>query len=89
MWTHKKIKELEDTDFFDLYYDLLYFDSWDYENENEFDYDQIYDVNYKIDKDGLVDWSDEIPVSIKRQHKIDQILNGTEDYSNNIGSFWP
>jgi len=85
MWTHKKIKELEETD----YYDFSYESYWDYENESYFDYSYYGDeISYERLENGLVDWSEEIPVAVKRQHKIDQILNEVEDYSNNIGSFW-
>jgi hypothetical protein len=85
MWTHKKIKELEETD----YYDFSYESYWDYENESNFDYSYYeYEISYERLENGLVDWSEEIPVAVKRQHKIDQILNEVEDYSNNIGSFW-
>ncbi len=34
-----------------------------------------YYVSYDRLENGLVDWSEEIPQSVKRQHKIDQILN--------------
>jgi hypothetical protein len=65
------------------------FDWWDYENESYFDYSYYGDeISYERLENGLVDWSEEIPVAVKRQHKIDQILNEVEDYSNNIGSFW-
>jgi hypothetical protein len=86
MWTHKKIKELEETDYFDYYF------SWEYENESYFDYDYDYYgdyISYERLENGLVDWSQEIPVAVKRQHKIDQILGNIEDCSNNIAIFWP
>lgn len=81
---HKQRKILEDNDYFDYWY------YWDYENELEFSYDDSYYISYKRLENGIVDWSDEIPQSVKRQSKIDQILNNNlEDNINNIGKFWP
>ena len=81
---HKQRKILEDNDYFDYWY------YWDYENELEFSYDDSYYISYKRLENGIVDWSDEIPQSVKRQSKIDQILNDNlEDNINNIGKFWP
>jgi len=81
-----QIKILKDGGYFD--YDWYYFD--DYENENDFDYQMDYYVSYDRLENGLVDWSEEIPQSVKRQHKIDQILNqNLEDTDNNLGKFWP
>lgn len=80
---HKQRKILEDNDYFDYWY------YWDYENELEFPYDDSYYISYKRLENGLVDWSDEIPQSVKRQSKIDQILNDNlEDNINNIGKLW-
>ena len=86
MLTHKEIKELEETDYYDFGYESYY----DYENEFYFDYDYYGDeISYERLENGLVDWSEEIPIAIKRQHKIDKILGNIEDYSNNIAIFWP
>jgi len=79
---HRQREILEDQDYW--VYDF------DYENELVFeDYDDYY-ISYERLESGLVDWSDEIPQSVKRQHKIDQILNeNLEDNSYNLGKFWP
>lgn len=76
---HNQRKILEEQDFWVW--------DFDYENENNFDY---YYISYDRLENGLVDWSEEIPQSVKRQHKIDQILNeDLEDTNNNLGKFWP
>jgi hypothetical protein len=80
---HKDIKILKDNDYEDYEY------WWDYENESDFSYDEYY-ISYNRLENGLVDWSEEIPQSVKRQHKIDQVLNNNlEDNDNNLGKFWP
>jgi hypothetical protein len=49
-----------------------------------------YIISYEVHEGGLVDWSDEIPNSVKRQKKIDDILNNDqEDFRNNLEKFWP
>jgi len=79
---HKQREILEDQDYW--VYDF------DYENELGFEYYDDYYISYERLESGLVDWSDEIPQSVKRQHKIDQILNeNLEDNSYNLGKFWP
>lgn len=79
---HRQREILEDQDYW--VYDF------DYENELGFEYYDDYYLSYKRLESGLVDWSDEIPQSVKRQHKIDQILNeNLEDNSYNLGKFWP
>ena len=79
---HKQREILEDQDYW--VYDF------DYENELGFEYYDDYYLSYKRLESGLVDWSDEIPQSVKRKHKIDQILNeNLEDNSYNLGKFWP
>jgi hypothetical protein len=81
---HKQRELLEDGGYFD------WWDYWDYENEDDFNY--YYDdyIDYERLENGLVDWSEEVPQSVKRQHKIDQILNeNLEDNSYNLGKFWP
>lgn len=76
---HKQREILEEQDFWVW--------DFDYENESNFDY---YYISYDRLENGLVDWSEEIPQSVKRQHKIDQILNeDLEDTDNNLGKFWP
>lgn len=76
---HNQRKILEEQDFWVW--------DFDYENESNFDY---YYISYDRLENGLVDWSEEIPQSVKRQHKIDQILNeDLEDTDNNLGKFWP
>jgi hypothetical protein len=70
-------------------YDWDHYDYYDYENELGFDYWDSY-ISYERLENGLVDWSEEIPVAVKRQHKIDQILNDNlTDNTNNLGKFWP
>jgi hypothetical protein len=79
---HKQRQILEDQDYW--IYDF------DYENELWFDYHHEDYISYERLDNGLVDWSEEIPQSVKRQNKIDQILNDNlEDNLNNIGKFWP
>jgi len=82
---HKDIKILKDNGYEDYEY------WWDYENESDFDYDGEYFISYNRLENGLVDWSEEIPQSVKRQHKIDQVLNNNleDDTDNNLGKFWP
>ena len=46
-------------------------------------------ISYERQDSGLVDWSEEIPQAVKRQHKIDQILNDNlEDNLNNLGKLF-
>ncbi len=79
---HKQREILEDQDYW--VYDF------DYENELGFEYYDDYYISYERLESGLVDWTEEIPQSVKRQHKIDQILNDNlEDNLNNLGKFWP
>ena len=83
MMNHKQREILEDGG---------HFDWWDYyEYDHGFEYDYYGDdVSYERMDNGLVDWSEEIPQAVKRQHKIDQILNDNlEDNDNNLGKFWP
>jgi hypothetical protein len=72
-------------------YDWDHYFYYDYENELGFEYD-YWDsyISYERLENGLVDWSDEIPISVKRQSKIDEILNNNlTDNTNNLGKFWP
>lgn len=86
--THKLLKELKETDYYDFTWDALWY--WEYENESCFDYDYYGDdISYETLENGLVDWSEEIPTAVKRQHKIDQIIGNIENHSNNIAIFWP
>ena len=79
---HKQREILEDQDYW--VYDF------DYENELGFEYYDDYYISYVRLESGLVDWTEEIPQAVKRQHKIDQILNDNlEDNLNNLGKFWP
>jgi hypothetical protein len=79
---HKQREILEDQDYW--VYDF------DYENELGFEYYDDYYISYERLESGLVDWTEEIPQAVKRQHKIDQILNDNlEDNLNNLGKFWP
>jgi len=79
---HKQREILEEQDYWVW--------DFDYENESNFDYHMDYYISYDRLENGLVDWSEEIPQSVKRQHKIDQILNeDLEDTDNNLGKFWP
>jgi hypothetical protein len=81
---HDQREILEDGDYFDN-------DYWDYyEYEHYFDYGYYGDdVSYERKENGLVDWSEEIPVAVKRQHKIDEILGNIDDKSNSLDKFWP
>ena len=79
---HKQREILEGQDYW--VYDF------DYENELGFEYYDDYYISYERLESGLVDWTEEIPQAVKRQHKIDQILNDNlEDNLNNLGKFWP
>ncbi len=79
---HKQRQILEEQDYW--IYDF------DYGNEIEYEYYDSYHISYQRLESGLVDWSDEIPQSVKRQNKIEQLLNDNlEDNLNNIGKFWP
>jgi hypothetical protein len=82
---HNQREILEDSGYFD------WWDYWDYENEIYFSYYGYEDqISYERMENGLVDWSEEIPQAVKRQHKIDQILNeNLTDNENNLGKFWP
>ena len=79
---HKQRQILEEQDYW--IYDF------DFGNEIEYEYYDSYYISYQRLESGLVDWSDEIPQSVKRQNKIEQLLNDNlEDNLNNIGKFWP
>ena len=83
MMNHKQREILEDGG---------HFDWWDYyEYDHGFEYDYYGDyVSYERMDNGLVDWSEEIPQAVKRQHKIDQILDeNLQDNLNHLGKFWP
>lgn len=85
MMNHDQREILEDGDYFNDYWDY-------YDNEHWFDYNYYGDdVTYETDENGLVDWSEEIPVAVKRQHKIDEILGNFDDVdkSNSLDKFWP
>ena len=75
MLNSKHFNLLKESDYHDF--------DFDYENEISFDY-----IDYTTDKNGLVDWSDEIPLSVKRNKKIEQLFS-KEDFVNNISLFWP
>lgn len=78
-------KILDEGDYFDREY--LYYIDW-----YEYDYYYYYfdvDVTFRTLSNGLVDWSDEIPIFIKRHRKIDEILGNLNDKSNRLGNFWP
>jgi len=80
----KQIKILLDNDFF-----LFEEDYYLYNIEIEYDYSRE-SINWKTSKDGLVDWSDEVPKSIKRLKKLEEILNNkTDSYKNTIENYWP
>ena len=84
MMNHKQREILEDGGQFDWgdYYDNEYWFDYNYYGD---------DVTYETDENGLVDWSEEIPVAVKRQHKIDEILGNfdDDDKSNRLDKFWP
>ena len=79
-----EIKMLEEEDF-------LHYDCWNdyYYQDDDYFHSEFSKVDYSIDENGLVDWSIEIPVSIKRLNRIEIILNQEIDLSNKIGHFWP
>jgi len=68
----KQIKILLDNDFFWFEEDYYLY------KEIEYDYSRE-SINWKTSKDGLVDWSDEVPKSIKRLKKLEEILNNKTD----------
>jgi hypothetical protein len=79
----KQIKILLDNDFFWFEEDYYLY------KEIEYDYSREA-INWKTSKDGLVDWSDEVPKSIKRLKKLEEILNNkTDSYKNTIDNYWP
>lgn len=82
-----KGKEFLDEDF--GYY-LPWWEYPEYEDEIMHSYHdyEIY-ISYERLENGLIDWSEEIPQSVKRQYKIDQILGQSLDIKNDIGKFWP
>lgn len=80
-----EIKMLEEEDFF--YYD--YWDDYYYQDDDHF-HSEFSKVDYSIDENGLVDWTIEIPVSIKRLRRIESLLNPqATDTSNKISHYWP
>lgn len=77
---HSQRKILDDNDFW------IFEDDYYYYVES---YDDYY-ISYTRLENGLIDWSEEIPQSVKRQNKIDKLLNeNLEDNLNNLGKFWP
>jgi len=79
----KQIKILLDNDFFWFEEDYYLY------KEIEYDYSRE-SINWKTSKDGLVDWSDEVPKSIKRLKKLEEILNNkTDSYKNTIDNYLP
>jgi hypothetical protein len=77
-----EIKLLEDEGFFD-------YDYWDGDPCPLFHSD-FSSVDYSIDEQGFVDWSIEIPISIKRLRRIEGLLNPQAlDISNKISHYWP
>lgn len=77
-----EIKLLEDEGFFD-------YDYWDDDPCFFFHFD-FSSVDYSIDKQGFVDWTIEIPISIKRLRRIESLLNPqATDTSNKISHYWP
>lgn len=71
----RDIKMLDNEGFFWYWYDDD--DRWeDYYHEMNFYED--YSINYDIDENGLINWTEEIPVNKLREYKIDQILYGKD-----------
>ena len=79
---YKQIKLLLDNDFF-------YFDEDYYIYDIEFEYLEC-QINWKTSQNGLVDWSEEVPKSIKRLKKLEEILNPEiSSAKNTLDQYWP
>ena len=79
---YKQIKLLLDNDFF-------YFDEDYYIYDIEFEYLES-QINWKTSQNGLVDWSEEVPKSIKRLKKLEEILNPEiSSTKNTLEKYWP
>jgi len=79
---YKQIKLLLDNDFF-------YFDEDYYIYDIEFEYLES-QINWKTSQNGLVDWSEEVPKSIKRLKKLEEILNPEiSSTKNTLDQYWP
>jgi hypothetical protein len=79
---YKQIKLLLDNDFF-------YFDEDYYIYDIEFEYLEC-QINWKTSQNGLVDWSEEVPKSIKRLKKLEEILNPEiSSAKNTLDQHWP
>jgi len=79
---YKQIKLLLDNDFF-------YFDEDYYIYDIEFEYLES-QINWKTSQNGLVDWSEEVPKSIKRLKKLEEILNPEiSSTKNTLDKYWP
>ena len=79
---YKQIKLLLDNDFF-------YFDEDYYIYDIEFEYLES-QINWKTSQNGLVDWSEEVPKSIKRLKKLEEILNPEiSSAKNTLDQHWP
>ena len=79
---YKQIKLLLDNDFF-------YFDEDYYIYDIEFEYLES-QINWKTSQNGLVDWSEEVPKSIKRLKKLEEILNPEiSSAKNTLDQYWP
>jgi len=79
---YKQIKLLLDNDFF-------YFDEDYYIYNIELEYLEC-QINWKTTQNGLVDWSEEVPKSIKRLKKLEEILNPEiSSTKNTLEKYWP
>ena len=86
MLNNNHFKLLKESDYHDFDYENDEY--FDYDYQDCFDYGDFIRIDYTTDKNGLVDWSDEIPLSVKRNKKIEQLFS-KEDFINNISLFWP
>lgn len=71
-----------------------WYDTW-YENDDEFfmtyymQKDENDNINYDRLPNGLVDWSNELSQSTKRNNKISEILDLNNDNRNSLEKYWP
>ena len=76
-----EIKLLEEEDYF--FDDFVY-----YFFQDDYSIDEM--IDYSIDEMGLVDWTTEIPITIRRLKKIESLLNPKEiELVNKLEHFWP
>jgi len=71
-----------------------WYDTW-YENDDDFfmtyymQKEENDNINYDRLPNGLVDWSNELSQSTKRNNKISEILDLNSDNRNSLEKYWP